>query len=113
MISTGVMSGAAGCSAWTLALGLAVDLDEQLLERAEVVGEGGVGDAHLLGDRAEARPVGTASREDLDRTVEDLLAPGDALGVRAPCTSGRRRFGGHASILFDKNLHAEVSTATL
>lgn len=88
-------------------LGLPVHRDEELLERPEVVLEGGVGDADLLGDGAEAGAVGAAFREDFDRPVEDLLATGDALRIRA--AQGRLLLiVRHALMLSDENLHAEV-----
>src|SRR5687768_9431366 len=81
---------------------LAVDLDEELLEGSEVVGQRGVCDADLSRDRAEARLVGTPPREDLDGAVEDLLASCHALGVRPPGFGRREGVSAHARILIRK-----------
>ncbi len=84
MISTGVVSGSTGCSAFASASRLPIDLDEQLFEGAEVVRQRGVRDADFSRDRPKARPVRAALGEDLDRAVEDLLARAHAFGIRSP-----------------------------
>ena len=62
-------------------LPLAENLDEQLLARAEVVQQRGVRDADLLGDRPQRRALRALVGEDLDRTIQDLLASRDAFRV--------------------------------
>jgi hypothetical protein len=42
-----------------------------------------VRDADLARDRSEARAIGAAFREDLDRAIEDLLSARDPFGVSA------------------------------
>ena len=73
------------------ALVLTQHFDEQLLAGAEIVQQCRVRDADRFGDGAQRCATGPLVGEDLDRTVEDLLASGDAFGIGARSSARRHR----------------------